>query len=128
MQSDRPKKRIKNNHTDFVNDGLPTNEIRSIVKNIREDIKQYVSNNDEDIMGNLEKKYPFFAKRYPMLFAMACKKDDFDCNSLEYFLEMRDNIIANKITSEEASKEVGEKWFNKYVDLSKSTPKDDKSI
>jgi hypothetical protein len=49
-----------------------------------------------------------------MLFEMVTKDAVFDYESFEYFLSMREEIIKQKITSEEASKEVGQVWFDKY--------------
>lgn len=117
----RNKKRMKKTHADFVADGLPTVEIRQTIMKIRDFVKANngILKTDNELSEKAEKEFPFFAKRYPMLFAMACKAGEFDFESLEYFLNMRDNIIDNKMTSEEASKQVGEVWFNKYVDLSK---------
>jgi hypothetical protein len=54
-----------------------------------------------------------------MLFDMVTKDAVFDNESFEYFLSMRDEIIKNKITSEEASKEVGQVWFDKYCKIPK---------
>jgi hypothetical protein len=45
---------------------------------------------------------------------MVTKEEGFEYQSLEYFLQMRENIIKDKITTEAASKEIGQKWFNKY--------------
>jgi hypothetical protein len=49
-----------------------------------------------------------------MLFDMVTKKEGFNYESLEYFLSMRDKIIQNELTSEDASKQVGQEWFDKY--------------
>mgnify|MGYP000937070951 CR=1 FL=1 len=56
----------------------------------------------------------FFEERYPMLYAMVTKEEGFDYASLEYFLNMRNKIIKNELSVEEASKEVGQVWFDKY--------------
>jgi hypothetical protein len=56
----------------------------------------------------------FFEERYPMLYAMVTKEEGFEYSSLEYFLEMREKIVNNQITSEQASKVVGQVWFDKY--------------
>jgi hypothetical protein len=45
---------------------------------------------------------------------MVTKDAVFDFDSLEYFLSMREEIIKKKITSDEASKQVGQVWFDKY--------------
>lgn len=116
----RQKKRSKSyDSADFVKDGLTTAEIRDTIMNIRNFIQanpSYKDASEDDVATKVGKEFPFFAKRYPMLFSMACKAGEFDFQSLEYFLNMRDNIISKKMTSEEASKQVGQEWFNKYVD------------
>ena len=49
-----------------------------------------------------------------MLYAMVTKEEGFEYSSLEYFLEMREKIVNNQLTSEQASKVVGQVWFDKY--------------
>ncbi|NDB56038.1 hypothetical protein EB155_08590, partial [archaeon] len=56
----------------------------------------------------------FFEKRYPMLYQMVTKEEGFEYQSLEYFLKMREGIIQNQMTTDEASKIVGQQWFDKY--------------
>jgi len=120
----RPTKRSKTHDFDFVKDGLDTQNIRNTIK----DIKLYIDNNKkttdhEEIISKLKLDFAFFAQRYPMLFAMVTKQGEFDSSSLEYFLNMREKIIANELTSDEASKQVGQDWFDKYVDTSKLNKK-----
>jgi hypothetical protein len=120
----RGGKKAKTSNVDFVNDGLSTQKIRDTVQEIR----AYVcSNKDsmthEDIVKNLQEQHSFFVKRYPMLFSMATNKNDFDFTNFEYFLNKRDDIINNVMTSEEASKQIGQEWFEKYVDVSKINKK-----
>jgi hypothetical protein len=117
----RNSKKIKTRHDkDFVQDGLKTPEIRQTIMDIRNHIKLNCANmTNEIIVETLQQKYEFFSKRYPMLFNMACSAQEFDYESLDYFLNMRDNIINNTISSEDASKKVGQEWFDKYVDLNK---------
>jgi hypothetical protein len=38
---------------------------------------------------------------------------------------MRDEIINDKMSAEDASKTVGQQWFDKFVDVSKIPPKKD---
>jgi hypothetical protein len=118
---ERKNKKHKSHHTkEFVQDGLETQEIRKTIMDIRDYIKLHsASMTNESLVETLNKEYDFFSKRYPMLFNMACSAQEFDYESLEYFLNMRDNIINNKISSEEASKQVGQEWFDKFVDVSK---------
>jgi hypothetical protein len=59
-----------------------------------------------------------------MLFDM-CTRTDFNYQHLNYFLSKRDEIISDKISSEDASVQVGQEWFDKYVDVSKLKKKTD---
>lgn len=114
---ERVLKRKKSTNIDFVNDGLSTHAIRDTIMNIRNYIQKH--KNEENIEEKLKADYSFFAQRYPILYNMACDSKEFDFQSLEYFLNMRDNIINNKISSEDASKKVGKDWFDKYVNVPK---------
>jgi hypothetical protein len=103
---------------EFVKDGMETAEIRAVVQ----DIMLYIQENKskythQDILVNLKRdigRVVFFEERYPMLYQMVTKEEGFEYQSLEYFLQMRENIIKEKITTEAASKEIGQTWFNKY--------------
>lgn len=104
---------------DFVKDGLETSDIKIIVQEIvlymTENKNKYSSH--EELLKELAKSIEgvsFFEERYPMLYAMVTKESGFEYSSLEYFLEMREKIIKNQLTSEQASKEVGQVWFDKY--------------
>lgn len=117
---ERLAKRPKTNDQDFVKDGLQTHDIRKIIK----DIRAYIATNkntksNDEIVRKLKIDYEFFATRYPMLFSMATKQEDFDYTSLEYFLNMRDKVISNEMSVDQASVQVGEEWFKKHVDMSK---------
>ncbi|WP_396189555.1 hypothetical protein [Flavobacterium sp.] len=118
---ERKNKKHKSHHNkDFVDDGLDTQDIRKSIMDIRDFIKtQGASMTNESLIETLKNEYEFFSNRYPMLFNMACTAQEFDYQSLEYFLNMRDNIITDKISSEDASKQVGQEWFDKYIDVSK---------
>lgn len=111
------RQKISDNH-DFVKDGMETNEIRTIVQ----DIMLYIEENRNkmefkeiisSLKGNIN-RVEFFEQRYPLLYEMVTREQGFEYQSLEYFLNMRENIIQNKITSEDASKVVGQVWFDKY--------------
>lgn len=117
---ERLAKRQKTNDQEFVKDGLQTHDIRKIIK----DIRLYIATNkntksNDEIVRKLKKDYEFFATRYPMLFSMATKQEEFDYTSLEYFLNMRDRVISNEMSVDQASVQVGEEWFKKHVDMSK---------
>jgi hypothetical protein len=116
---ERSPKRTKTGNAEFVQDGLQTVDIRGTIKNIRDFVDKNKNMSQEDIVKKLEVDHDFFAKRYPMLFDMATDKKPFDYKSLEYFLNMRDKVIADEITSEQASIKVGQEWFDKHIDKSK---------
>lgn len=117
MEKKDKRQKISDNH-DFVKDGMETNEIRTIVQ----DIMLYIEENRnkmefKDIISSLKgniNRVEFFEQRYPLLYEMVTREQGFEYQSLEYFLNMRENIIQNKITSEDASKVVGQVWFDKY--------------
>lgn len=103
---------------DFVEDGLSTIEIRDKIKLIRQYLKNPNNTTIEQKIEYLKLTEKFFVERYPFLFEM-CIQDNFNYETLDYFLNMRDNIINNKMSSEEASKKVGQEWFDKNVDINK---------
>lgn len=111
------KKAKITNVPEFVSDGLETKDIRDTVQ----DIMLYMQNNKAtteyaDLINKIRQddRFKSFEERYPMLFDMVTKKEGFNYESLEFFLSMRDKIIDNKITAEDASKHVGQVWFDKY--------------
>jgi len=114
----KDKKQKTHDDHDFVKDGMETNEIRNIVQ----DIMLYIEENRnkmefKDIIASLKDnidRVVFFEKRYPMLYQMVTKEEGFEYQSLEYFLKMREGIIQNQMTTDEASKIVGQQWFDKY--------------
>lgn len=107
------KKQKTHDDKDFVKDGLSTEDIKKTVKDIRFTI-EYSKVKDKTLLDKLRTEYDFFATRYPMLFDMAVRFDNFDYDSLEYMLNMRDKIISDAISSKEASEKVGKEWFEKY--------------
>lgn len=104
---------------DFLVDGMDTLDIKNLVDEIMiymiDNKKKYTSH--DELLLNMKlsmDKIKFFEERYPMLYAMVTKEEGFDYSSLEYFLNMRNKIIKNELTVEDASKEVGQIWFDKY--------------
>jgi len=108
----------KENNKEFVKDGMTTTEIRTTVRYIREYIEKNDTTSLEDKQKHLEMMHKLFHERYPILFDM-CTRPEFNFQHLDYFLNKREDIINDKISSEDASKEIGEVWFNKFVDTSK---------
>lgn len=102
---------------DFLSDGLDNKAICDIVQDIMVIIHENKGAVPHTVLVNNisgNDKFKFFIERYPMLFDMVTKETGFEYSSLEYFLSMRDEIIKQRITSEEASKQVGQVWFDKY--------------
>ena len=115
MSTERKKRRV----ADFVKDGMETADIKTMVQDIvlyMTENKTKYSSHDELLkeMKNSIEGILFFEERYPMLYAMVTKEEGFEYSSLEYFLGMRDKIINNRLSSEQASKYVGQVWFDKY--------------
>jgi len=114
----KDKKQKTHDDHNFVKDGMETNEIRNAVQ----DIMLYIEENRnkmefKEIIASLKDnidRVEFFEKRYPMLYQMVTKEEGFEYQSLEYFLKMREGIIQNQMTTDEASKIVGQQWFDKY--------------
>lgn len=80
-------------------------KIATVIKNSKEPNKE----------EHFKVKYKNFATKYPMLFQMCCK-DDFDYDRLCYMLNMIKNVSDNKLSYEDASKQVGQKMYDEYVD------------
>lgn len=116
-------KMSESSNKQFVEDGMTTADIRKTVNNIRQYIEKGGSTPLDDRIKKLQDDHAFFVERYPMLFDM-CVRPDFDFNNLNYFLQKRDEIIENKVSCDEASKQIGKEWFDKYVDVSQLPKKE----
>lgn len=105
-------KRDKNN-VDFVKDGYTNEKLLEIIKEVRE--KYDIENTDisDANKKDFENNYKFFIERYPFLSDMTLKKD-IDMDRLYYMLALRQNIIENKISFDDASKKVGNDMFEEY--------------
>ena len=110
----------KKNLPQFVKDGLTSDEIREKISVIRKIIDK--DGFSESIKETIRNNHTEFSERYPMLFDLVVRPD-FNHSYLDYFLAMRENIIENKISSEDASKKIGQEWFEKFVDKTKLTKK-----
>lgn len=115
-----------NNNKDFLDDGLSNDELRKTIKKIREYIEKGGNVPYEDRVKQLELDNVLFKERYPVLFEMTIR-EHFDYKSLNYFLDMRENLINDNITHEELSKKIGKDMFNKYVDVDKLNKKEKKN-
>lgn len=100
-----PKRGHEANNLEFSN-----SEIISIINEMRE-----ASNlTQKDRARIFRRKHPEFAERFTSLFDMACS-DNFDVACLESMLNLRERILANKMSLDDASKVVGQGLFDKYV-------------
>jgi hypothetical protein len=112
------KKRRPTNDKSFVDDGMTTSDIRKTIQQIRTYLEKGGIASLEDRKTQLKIDHVFFADRYPMLFEMSTRPD-FSYEHLNYFLNKREEIINDQVSSEDASKTVGKEWFDKFVDVSK---------
>jgi 3-methyladenine DNA glycosylase AlkD len=71
---------------------------------------------------HFSKLYHEFKETYPNLFAMACKGVR-DMKMLEFMFDMMDKINNNHTSTHQASVEVGQKLFDKFVHPSLSNAK-----
>ena len=60
---------------DFIKDGLDNDIIIDIIKKIRFAIEKDEANETIEL---LKKEYSFFAERYPVLFDIATRKEEFN--------------------------------------------------
>jgi hypothetical protein len=68
------------------------------------------------------KRYADFAERYPVLFEMACGIG-FDYEKFNYMMHIRGQISKKQRTVENASAEIGAKFYNMYHEPSSSPNK-----
>jgi hypothetical protein len=104
---------------DFIKDGMTNEELVNTIKEIIKRKNEMVFNDDNDKFEKLKNEFPKFAERYLMLFELVIRNEEFDWKSFDYMIGMRNKIINDEMTSEEASKKVGQVWFDKHVDVSR---------
>jgi len=100
---------------EFLIDGFTNEELVNTINDILKRKKEISYIDDNDKFEKLKTEFPKFAERYLMLFEMVIRDGDFDWNSFNYMINMRNKIINNKMNVDEASKKVGQDWFDKYV-------------
>jgi hypothetical protein len=61
-------------------------------------------------------KYKNFKKNYPVLFDVACRPEPIDQNMLNMMIQMVSKIHNKELTQHDASVNVGQVLFDKYVD------------
>ncbi len=104
---------------DFIQDGMTNDKIIETIKAIivRKDEADIKLLSEMEKYEKLKLEFEFFSDRYPMLFDMCTRDSKFDWDSLNYFLNMRNKVINNKMSNEEASVKIGKEWFDKFVDV-----------
>ena len=100
---------------DFVKDGLTNEELIQTIKDILKRKNEITYNDDNDKFEKLKTEFSSFSERYLMLFEMVIRDGDFDWSSFNYMINMRNKIINDNMTSEEASEKVGQDWYDKHV-------------
>jgi hypothetical protein len=110
VKIDLTKKRTRGGEISEID--LSNEEIKEIIKDIR--ASKLNSKKREEFF---EKKYSDFNDRYPYLFNMACG-DSFDETTLNYMLSMRSQIRSNQMSEYDASKIIGQKFYDKYMNKS----------
>lgn len=100
---------------DFLKDGMDNLKITEIIKKIRKTIEITNNTSYDDKIIYLKSEYNEFEQRYPILFDMATRETPFDWNFFNYFMNMRNKIINDELTSEKASVIVGQNAFDKYM-------------
>jgi|TARA_B110000093_G_scaffold175024_1_gene208903 hypothetical protein len=106
-------KRDKGN-VEFVKDGYTNVKLLEIIEEVRNKYNiDNIDNISDDDMKDFQKNYKFFIDRYPFLSDMSLKKD-IDMNRLYYMLDLREKIINNRMTFENASKKVGNDMYQEY--------------
>lgn len=85
-------------------------DINSIIK-----ISKEMQNSDIiDKKEHFSKLYPSFKETYPVLFEMSCK-ENIDKTMFNYITSMAIKIKDKEIKNEDATIEVGQTLFDKYV-------------
>lgn len=87
---------------------MKADKIMAIVNTIQD---ATVSNKQEYFAN----KYANFKAKYPMLYALACKDEHVDTNTLQFMLNMLEQMNSSSITQYDASANVGQMLYDKYI-------------
>lgn len=87
---------------------MSTENILTIVNTIRE---SKVANKEQ----YFENIYANFKKKYPTLYAKACSNDEMDVANLTYMLGMLNKMNSENVTQYDASAQVGQMLYEKYI-------------
>lgn len=62
-----------------------------------------------------ESKYGNFKKKFPVLYEAACKDEKIDTGTLQFMLEMLGKMTADNLSQHDASANVGQMLYDKYI-------------
>lgn len=82
------------------------------IENIVVIIQNSTQKNKEEHYANI---YPEFKQKYPLIYTMVCTTK-MDMNNLKFMLTMLAQMHKNEKTQYDASADVGQMLFDKYVD------------
>lgn len=88
---------------------MDSNKIIEIVQKIQ----------DSGVMNKAEHfatRYPEFKDKYAALFEMACAEKKIDMQNLIYMMEMLDKMKEANLSQYDASANVGQMLFSKYIE------------
>lgn len=93
---------------------------------LKEEVQRLKRTNKDEFRKRMETRYEQLHKRSPTLFDLVLQ-DDCDMEKLKWMLAMQAQIKSGKIDNDNASKIVGQKLFDEYVQpIVDSTPPDRK--
>jgi len=87
--------------------------VRKYIK--KNEIKRLYQNNKTEYDTHLKEKFSNFFEKKPFLFDMAISPEKFDFLKLKEFCSIIDKVNSGKLTSEDASKYIGQKYYDQYV-------------
>jgi len=87
---------------------ISTEQILTIVNTIRTSNVPNKAQHFENIYGN-------FKKKYPTLYTKACSDNKMDLDNLTFMLEMLNKMNTDNVTQYDASAEVGQLLYDKYI-------------
>jgi hypothetical protein len=91
-------------------------EVELIRKYIKKpEIKKLYEKNKAEYEIHLKDKFKNFSENKPFLFDMAISQERFEFDKLKEFCSLIDKVNSGKMTSENASKYIGQKYYDKYV-------------
>lgn len=85
------------------------------IDRIRQIVIAIQQSNVTDKSAYFEHKYANFKKKYPMLFELACKEEKMDMGTFEFMLSMLQKMKTNDLTQHDASVNVGQLLYDKYI-------------